>query len=84
MFVHVFLSAGFLSRGHATLHLAALVRPFVHPSIRPSVHPSVRHIFELQAVKALLLLPNHTRMDCCVTVTVKEAENKVDDDDDDD
>ena len=45
----------FFSRGHATLHLAL------------SVRPSVRHIFEFRAFFALLLLPNHPRLDCRVS-----------------
>ena len=47
-------SLSLFSGGHATLHLAV------------SVGPSVSHIFEFQAVFALLLLPNRPRLDCCV------------------
>ena len=47
------------SRGHATLHLAV--------SVGMSVGPSVRHISEFQVVFALLLLPNHPRLDCRVS-----------------
>ena len=43
------------SRGNATLHLAMLVGP------------SIGHIFEFQAVLALLLLPNCLQLDCRVS-----------------
>ena len=53
------------SRGHATLHLAV------------SVGPSVRHIFELRAVFALLLLPNRPRLDCRVSSLVSNQYDAV-------
>ena len=59
------------SRGHATLHLAVSVGR----SVRRSVRLSVRHIFELRAVFALLLLPNRPRLDCHVSGLVTDVGN---------
>ena len=56
------------SRGHATLRLAV--------SVGPSVRPSVRHISELRAVFALLLLPNRPRLDCRVSGLVFHSISK--------
>ena len=57
--VVVDLFESFLSRGHATLHLAL--------SVGKSVGRSVRHIFELRVIFALQLLPNRPRLDCRVS-----------------
>ena len=47
------------SHGQVTLHLAV--------SGGSSVRPSVQNIYELRAVYAMLLLPNHPRLDCRVS-----------------
>ena len=51
----------FFSRGHATTPCC------VNWSVGQYVRPSVHHIFEFQAIFELLLLPNHLRLDCCVS-----------------
>ena len=57
---------------HPTLHLAVLVGRLVGWS----VGPSIRHIFEFQAIFALLLLPNHPRLDCRVSDLVHVGNNR--------
>ena len=51
------------------LFLVADTRLYTLPcrSVGRSVRPSVRHIFELRAVFALLLLLNRPRLDCRVS-----------------
>ena len=46
------------SHGHATLELAVLVRWYIG------------NISKLQVVFALRLVPNHPRLDCCVSLTM--------------
>ena len=69
-YIHVHISRNkgpslFFSRGHATLHLAVLVRR------------SVCNIFEWRAVFVLLLLPNRPRQDCRVSGLVSIASSTL-------